>query len=131
METFNHSSLIEFLEKENVNLSKVDKFEIRKGRFIARQGEEIIYNIELNQLKKHVRFCCKQCDDFSSEFADLSIGNIGSPDGWSTVIVRTEEGEKALQKAKDIGYLEIKPIEDKTSINAIIKIAKLKKNRSV
>jgi len=36
---------------------------------------------------------------------------VGSPDGWSTIIVRTETGEKYLNMAGGIEYSD-KPIDD-------------------
>ena len=46
-----------------------------------------------------MRSGCGFCDDLVSRLADISIGSIGSPDGYSTVIVRSERGEKLLEAA--------------------------------
>jgi len=40
-----------------------------------------------------VRTGCHFCTDFTSELADISVGMVGSPDGYSTVIVRSQKGE--------------------------------------
>jgi coenzyme F420 hydrogenase subunit beta len=131
METFDHSSLMEFLESEGIDASKVDKFEIKKGRFIVNQGGEEVYKVKLSKVKKLVRPCCHMCDDFASEFADISVGNVGSPDGWSTVIVRTERGDEALKAAEKNGLVEIKPIvEGKAGIEAVHKLSRSKKKQA-
>jgi len=128
METFNHSNLMEFLKEEGVDASKVTKFDIKKGRFIAYQDGEAVYSVKLSRVKEHVRPCCHLCDDFAAEFADLSVGNVGSPDGWSTVIVRTERGEVALRAAEKGGLVEVKLLEEvKPGLKSVIKLAKRKK----
>ena len=131
METFSYSSLMEFLEKEGVDASEVTKFDIKRGRFIAYQDGEAIYDAKLSKVKELVRPCCHYCDDFASEFADISVGNVGSPDGWSTVIVRTERGEIALRAAEKGGLIEVKPLDEvKPGLKAVVKLAKLKKKQA-
>ena len=130
METFSHSSLMEFLEKEGVDASKVTKFDIKKGKFIAFQDDKAVYSVKLSRVKEHVRPCCHLCDDFAAEFADLSVGNVGSPDGWSTVVVRTERGEAALMAAEKGGLVEVKPLEEvKPGLKSVVKLAKMKKKK--
>ncbi len=131
METFSYPSFMEFLEKEGVDASKVEKFEIKKGKFMAHQKGKDIYAVKLSKVKDLVRPCCHMCSDFASEFADLSIGNVGSPDGWSTVIVRTQKGDKILKKAEENGLVEIKPVDEgRTGRGIILKLAKIKRKQS-
>jgi len=128
METFNYNSLMAFLEKEGVDASKVTKFDIKKGKFIAYRDDEAVYSVKLSKLKEQVRPCCHICDDFASEFADISVGNVGSPDGWSTVVVRTERGEEILKSAEKGGFVEVKPLEEvKPGLNLVVKLANTKK----
>jgi coenzyme F420 hydrogenase subunit beta len=112
METFSYPSFMEYLENEGIEASKVDKFEIKSGRFIANQGGETVHRVRLSKVKQLVRGCCHSCGDFTAEFSDISAGNVGSPDGWSTVIVRTDAGEKALKAAESAGMVEIQPVEE-------------------
>lgn len=129
METFNYGSFMEFLKKEGVDASKVDKFQIKSGRFIANDGGEEVYNVGLSEVKGQVRPCCHGCGDFTSEFADISVGNVGSADGWSTVIVRTKRGEDALISAEKNGLIEIKSVEEGKSGRGIIKRLAKRKRR--
>ena len=112
METFDYPSFIEYLEGEEIDAAKVEKFEIKGGRFIARQDGEEIHKVKLAAVKGLIRQCCHTCGDFTAEFADLSVGNVGSKNGWSTVIVRTDVGEKALGAAEKAGLVEIKPLDE-------------------
>lgn len=45
------------------------------------------------------RPACFACSDFSNEFADVSCGGLGSPDGYTTAIVRSSVGEKVYNGA--------------------------------
>ncbi len=44
-----------------------------------------------------VRAGCSFCDDLVSRLADISIGSIGSAQGYSTVVVRSERGNMLLE----------------------------------
>jgi coenzyme F420 hydrogenase subunit beta len=111
METFSYDDMMKYLKEEGVDPGKVTKFEIKNGRFYALAGGEELHKTKLGKVKKLVRPCCHVCDDFTSEYADISVGNVGTPDGWSTVITRTERGEKAFKAAVESGLLEAQPLE--------------------
>jgi coenzyme F420 hydrogenase subunit beta len=128
METFRYDDWIEYLENNNVDPEEVTKFEIKNGRFYAKKGDEVIHKTKLKNVKDLVRPCCHHCDDFTCEYSDVSIGNVGSPDGWSTVIVRNEKGEKALRKAEKADLIELELFEDFDEGESLIhRLAKMKK----
>ena len=58
-----------------------------------------IRHIPLEQLTFMRRHACRFCDDYAAEFADLSFGGIGAPEGWTTVIVRSPQGRAVLTQA--------------------------------
>lgn len=129
METFRYDSLMEYLKENDVNPEEVTKFEIKSGRFYAKKGEEILHQAKLSKVKKLVRPCCHQCNDFTSEYADISVGNVGSPDGWSTIIVRNETGERILKSAEKTGLIELKKMHNFDEQNTLVhKLAKIKKS---
>jgi coenzyme F420 hydrogenase subunit beta len=132
MESFDHKSLMEHLQKEGVDLSKVKRFEISGGRFqVLDEGKQVLYKAAIRKMANLVRPCCHYCTDFSSEFADISIGSVGSPEGWNTVIVRTERGQKALDRASKTGILEVKPLEgDKIGLDVVVKLAREKREKA-
>ncbi len=75
---------------------------------------------------------CHVCLDDVSNLADISTGSVGSPDGWSTVFIRTKVGNDIWSKAVDAGLFETKPIEEvKPGLELVTKLAKEKidKNR--
>ena len=65
--------------------------------------------IPLDRLGFMKRYACQHCDDYSSEFADISFGGIAAQEGWTTVITRTPLGRAAFAHARDEGDLEIYP----------------------
>jgi coenzyme F420 hydrogenase subunit beta len=129
METFNHGSFMDYLSENEVDVTKVTKFEIKKGRFYAHNGEERLHRARLKKVKKLIRSCCAHCGDFANEFADISVGNVGSDPGYSTVLVRTDRGKQALDKAVGFGLIEIGPIEDFEKGESLVhKLAEMKRS---
>ncbi|MBN2335371.1 Coenzyme F420 hydrogenase/dehydrogenase, beta subunit C-terminal domain [Candidatus Bathyarchaeota archaeon] len=132
METFEHGNLIAYLKEKGVDPSEVTKFEIKNGRFYAKKGDDVVHKAKLSKVKDLVRPCCHSCNDFTSEFADISVGNVGSPDGWSTVIVRTERGEKALKSTVDAGLIELQPMEGFEEGESLVhRLSKMKKENAL
>ncbi len=52
---------------------------------------------------------CDECADFLGRSADLSVGSVGSMDGWSSVLVRSERGRRALDNAR--GRLDFRELD--------------------
>jgi coenzyme F420 hydrogenase subunit beta len=46
------------------------------------------------------------CPDFANDFADISVGGLGSPDGYTTTVVRTGIGQKIYNGAKQDGLIK-------------------------
>ena len=67
--------------------------------------------IPLNYIyDKSIRNACFSCSDYTASFADISVGNIGSEDGWKTMIIRTERGKKIYDLAIENGFLKTKAL---------------------
>jgi coenzyme F420 hydrogenase subunit beta len=131
METFTYPSFMEYLNMNEIDPEKVDKFEIKSGRFIASQNGDTLHRVRLSKVKSLVRGCCHNCGDFSSEFADLSVGNVGSPNGWSTVVVRTKEGEKVLKAAEKEGLIEVADVvEGKGGLDLVYRLSNMKRKNA-
>lgn len=129
METFNHDSFMDYLKENEVDATLVTKFEIKNGRFYAHNGEERLHRARLKKVKKLIRSCCAHCDDFANELSDISVGNVGSDPGYSTVLVRTDRGKQALTKAVEAGLIEIGPIEDFEKGESLVhKLAEMKRS---
>jgi coenzyme F420 hydrogenase subunit beta len=121
-ETFDYEKLKEATKRlMNVDLDTVDKTQIHKGKFIATvKGTD--YSVAVKDLSAAQEHGCNFCDDFTSKFADISVGSVGSPDGFSTVIVRSDVGAKLLEN--------LQLTKSEVNKDEVTKLAVLKKNRA-
>lgn len=128
-ESFRYNDLMgKFLASKGVKPIDVKKFAITKGKFIAYSSQGEAVNVGLDEVKQYAQGGCRVCTDFTVEHADVSVGSVGSPDGWNTVIVRTEIGEQLFKGACEAGYLEFKPIEEvKPGLKPVLKLSKAKR----
>jgi coenzyme F420 hydrogenase subunit beta len=115
MENFEYGSLMEGLVKGIFGLQPqdVEKFQISKGMFtaITKAGER--KEVPLEKTDEFTWQGCGPCFDFSAELADVSVGSVGSPEGWSTVLTRTDLGAKLFEDALSSGKMETKDISEK------------------
>ena len=129
METFDYERLMSYLREQGVDPTKVRKFEIKAGKFIARREPDEPFEIKIRKIKDLSRSCCKVCLDYTSEVADISVGNVGSPEGWSTVIVRTEKGQKALKETEKSGLIDVKKLSEfQPGISLVERLSESKKH---
>jgi coenzyme F420-reducing hydrogenase beta subunit len=97
-EAFDYENLKEETKRLlGVDLDKAEKTQIHKGQYIV-QVDGIEHSCKVRDLNKAIEKGCAYCDDFTAKLADISVGSVGSPDGYSTVIVRSEKGKKLLEK---------------------------------
>ena len=129
MESYHYDKLLgDYLRTKNIDLSKVDRFEIRNGKFRVYTGEQQILNVPIKELDVYGRSNCKACEDFSAEFADISVGGVGCSEGWCTVIARTTRGQQFLTEAEKNGWIELKPIDPgKFGIEQVLRLSASKK----
>ena len=121
-ESFDYEGLKDFTRTRfGIELDEAAKTQISHGRFIIESnGRE--YSCDVGELATHVREGCAFCTDFVSRLADISIGSVGSPDGYSTVIVRSKKGRELLEMT-DYQSTEVDKRE-------IVRVAKLKQRRA-
>jgi len=81
----------------NFEWAEVYKVNVKEELMINLRNKEIRH-IPLGQLTFMKRYACQFCDDYAAEFADLSFGGIGAPEGWTTVIARSPQGQALLEK---------------------------------
>ena len=121
-EAFNHDKLKTQLQTQlGINLDYVGKTQVKNGKFIAETGEGQV-SCKVKDLHTASEASCSFCADFTSEQADISIGSVGSGEGYSTVIVRTLKGEKLVTVLN----------AQKTDVNTpeIAKLANFKRSRA-
>ena len=99
-EAFNHDKLKAEVQKQlGIDLDVVDRVQVRGGKFIAENANGNA-TCKVKDLDCAAEASCHLCGDFTSESADISVGSIGSSEGYSTVIVRTPAGERLVKGLK-------------------------------
>jgi len=133
MENFPYKSMQTIVEDHaGQSLSSVKKMEIGKGKYWVYTERGNVVTLPLKVTHKYEQPGCHVCLDYVSNLGDISTGSVGSPDGWSTVFVRTKVGNDVWSKAVASGMFETKPIEGvKPGLELVTKLAKEKidKNR--
>ncbi len=133
MEAFNYRGLFnEFLrDNQKIKLGNIVKVDV-KGKMIIHEvtveDKIAIHTYSLKELHKYSMLGCLPCHDYAAEYADISIGSVGSEDGWNTTIVRTELGKKLLDSAVASGLLVKKELKD---LEHLRKVAALKKKLKI
>jgi coenzyme F420 hydrogenase subunit beta len=123
-ENFYHHQLIDFLHKKGVDISKVVKMDITKGKFIVtmENGE---MSFAVKELDAIVAQGCKVCLDFAGVQGDVSVGSVGSDVGFSTLVVRSELGKRIIDYIKEKEYA----IFTKANLEVIQKLVDFKRKR--
>ena len=70
---------------------------LKKGRVI---------HIPFEEIDTIARPACLVCPDFSAEYSDISFGGLGSPEGLTSVMIRSEKGKMVYRGALTAGYLK-------------------------
>ena len=131
MESYGYDKLFGvYLASKRIDPTSVTRVGIKKGCFIANAGDKEVLRVPLKEIDEFVRQSCRQCDDFTAEFADISVGGIGCPDGYSTIVARTEKSADLLKKAAEAGYLELRELpQTEKGFQKVLKMAEMKRLR--
>lgn len=110
--TFHNKQLSDCFNKYGINRSEILNIKTDKNNFkmviTTKSGNK---EIPLNYLyDKSIRNACFSCSDYVSEFADISVGNVGSEDEYKTFIIRTKRGKEVFNLAIENGLLEAKQL---------------------
>jgi coenzyme F420 hydrogenase subunit beta len=110
--SFDYEKLMlrELRDRRDLDLSRVGKVDVIHGRMLAWDLDgHVLVDEPVKQFHGAALKGCDECADFLGRGADLSVGSVGSPDGWSSVLVRSEAGRRALSAARpslELGDLE-------------------------
>ena len=131
MENFPYASLQTFVEsKLRGAMETTEKMDIGKGKFWI-DGPDGKDGLKLKETHGYEQAGCNICKDYVAELADVSTGSVGSPDGWSTVLSRTEQGKTIFDAAVEAGVIETKPVnEGKFGKEMLEKLASGKKDKA-
>lgn len=124
--SFDGRQLVLELARAGADPRRIDKVNVSEGMLSAYDADGgTLLERPVEEFRAAALRGCDECADFSAHLADLSVGNVGSPDGWSTVLVRTEAGRKAWEIAKD-GLLR----EDDANIDDVARLERRNRRRA-
>jgi len=116
-------TLRELRDKRGVDLDRVSKMDVIRGRMIVEYRDgEVAVDEPVKDFHGAALKGCDECADFLGRGADLSVGSVGSMAGWSSVLVRTESGRLAFERAR--GRLDVRDLDD---VEPLLKLDRLDK----
>ncbi len=138
MENFTYDDLMkkEIEGKRKIKLNDIQKINIKKDFIITLKNNSVV-EIPFKDIESSTRPNCLFCPDFSNIYADISIGGIGAPQNYSTVMVRNKVGERIYEQAISTNYLaeyqnsgaDISKLRLRT-LKLIQRMTKIKKERA-
>lgn len=130
MENFSYKYFENLLKEYDLKMEDIEKFQITKGFvFLALKTRETV-KIPISIAKRIIRKNCNICAELTSETSDISIGSIGSDEGWSTLIVRTEKGAEIVNGALDQKFIEAKELTE-SQFDLLNRLAENKINKNL
>jgi coenzyme F420 hydrogenase subunit beta len=88
------------------------------------------WDIPLDEIRPFIRTTCGVCLDMTSELSDISVGTVEGIQEWSTVIVRTDLGEKILSQAEAAKIVKSQPLPEE-NLKHLKEASLLKKQRAL
>jgi coenzyme F420 hydrogenase subunit beta len=101
MENFSFDSkATKALEKKlGMKMGDIAKLNIKDDVILTTTSGQV-YHLPFEAVDEVARPACMACPDFANDFADISVGGLGSPDGYTTTVIRTSIGQKFYNGAK-------------------------------
>ncbi|MHB1711244.1 MAG: Coenzyme F420 hydrogenase/dehydrogenase, beta subunit C-terminal domain [Acidimicrobiales bacterium] len=97
-------------DERGIDIERVGKVDVIHGRLIVEYIDgEIAVDEPVKNFHGAALKGCDECADFLGRSADVSVGSVGSIDGWSSVLVRTERGRQAVENAR--GRLDLRELD--------------------
>ncbi len=118
--SFNYEKLMldEVRDKRNVNLDDVGRVDIIRGKFIVQDHDgETIFEEPIKDFHGAALKGCDECADFMGHAADISVGSVGSADGYSSVLVRSDEGKMAFDAVRE--KLELRELDKPEALDKL------------
>jgi coenzyme F420 hydrogenase subunit beta len=118
--SFNYEKLMleEIRDKRDVDLDTVSRVDIIRGKLIVQDLDgETIFEEPIRDFHGAALKGCDECADFMGHAADISVGSVGSADGYSSVLIRSEEGLAAFEHVK--GSLLTRPLDKPQALDKL------------
>jgi coenzyme F420 hydrogenase subunit beta len=103
--SFNDLELENLGERHGFDVNQIAKVNVKEDFFVYLKDGRVIH-IPFEEIDSIARPACLVCPDFSAEYSDVSFGGLGSPEGYTTVLIRSEKGRWIYRGALDAGYIK-------------------------
>jgi coenzyme F420-reducing hydrogenase beta subunit len=125
-----------FVKAYKIKVEDIMRVNIKED-FILTMKSGISLHIPLKEIEEIARPACLACKLFANAYADISVGGLGSPDGYTTVMIRTIKGKEMFADALYHGriqYISRKSAEEREGekrrmISLVEEFAELKRRR--
>jgi coenzyme F420 hydrogenase subunit beta len=87
------------------DFADVDKMNVKESFNITLTSGRTI-RVPFEELDDLARPSSLVCTEFANDYADIAAGGLGSPDGYTTILVRTDAGKAIYDDAMRRGYIE-------------------------
>jgi len=125
MDSFTYEGLKTFIDQKGIDLSTVKKMEISGGQLRVHYNNNMT-SFRVRHLDNYRSSSCYFCTDLTSENSDISFGGVGSPPGYTTVLVRSNIGEEILWEAADAGWISLDELSF-DGFSRVLNLARIKK----
>ncbi|WP_436902946.1 Coenzyme F420 hydrogenase/dehydrogenase, beta subunit C-terminal domain [Halovenus halobia] len=115
--SFEADRLRSVLRDHGVDPAAVDSLDVSDGKLFAYGEEETLLETDVEAFDAAGLSGCGECADFTGRAADISAGNVASPDSATTFVVRGERGDEALSAAVDA--LDVEDLDDDTALRKL------------
>ncbi|MGC8998387.1 MAG: Coenzyme F420 hydrogenase/dehydrogenase, beta subunit C-terminal domain [Candidatus Bathyarchaeia archaeon] len=129
---FSLSTLLEYLLDEYyIAANEIQSIDLSADSYIVNMENRQI-SISISKVKPHILNRCKTCVDFTSEYADLSLGGASPLKEWSIVIIRTRKGEEFFKRALASCVIITKNIEEEPqALVHLLQLSAYKRNSAL
>src|ERR687893_437025 len=118
--SFNYEKLMleEIRDQRGVDLDNVGRVDIIRGKMIVQDLDgETIFEEPIRDFHGAALKGCDECADFMGHAADISVGSVGSADGYSSMVIRTEEGLEAFEHVRE--KLELRELDKPQALDKL------------
>jgi coenzyme F420 hydrogenase subunit beta len=111
--SFNYRALMldELRDRRGIDLDRVGRVDVIRGRLIVEDTDGApLLDEPIRDFRGAALKGCDECADFLGFGADISVGSVGSAEGYSSVLVRTLAGRDAFDRVRD--RLELRDLDE-------------------
>lgn len=99
-------------------------------RLLKIQTDQSFHVISIDEIRAFIRKGCQVCLDMTAELSDISAGTVEGIEGWNTIILRSDRGERLFKEAEAEDIVESQPLPE-GHLNHLKEASVLKRERAV